>query len=89
MNLLQKMNILLLYGNLFEFLNQESATSEPTTTGGQPDLLDLVDLTQRFFIGCENENQKPIQMSKMTKKTGWKSGIMFLWNIIGSQIENS
>ena len=58
--------------------------------GGQLERLDLVDLIAKYFIGLERLNfllfEVPLEV--MTK-TGWKFGIMFLWNLINELTENS
>ena len=57
-------------------------TLEKKIIGGDQQVsLDLVDQTLRYFIGWENQNFLQNEaLFEMTKKTGWKSGIMYLWN---------
>ena len=47
------------------------------------DLSDLADLIPKYFIELENQNfLLKVRRQKRMMKIDWKSGIMFLWNII-------
>ena len=87
--MLQEMIFQLLFGSLVECQKKEFLIYEKKIIGGLLETLDLVDLTQKFFIGFEKVNfhQNEV-MLEMMKIIGWKSGITFLWNIIDFQMEN-
>ena len=88
MKALQEMKLLQINGKKSDFLQTKSLTSQLTITDGLLDLLDLVDLTLKYFTESENLN---IQLSEATCETmktiGWKSGITFSWNSIVMKAE--
>jgi hypothetical protein len=79
--MLQEMKNLLKFGLKLECLEIEFHILIKMKTGGQLEIQVLVDQIQKFFIGLVILNfHQRILMFEMMKRTGWKSGIMYLWN---------
>jgi hypothetical protein len=76
-----------LFGLVLVCLKIEFLTFQKKIIGGLQVILDLVDQILKYFTGYEivNFHQKEV-MFEMTKKIGWKSGIMYLWNSINCQM---
>lgn len=76
------------FGKAYEFQRAESPTFQNQRIGGQRVILVLVVLTRRYFTGSEKVNFRLlVQTLQMMKITGWKSGIMSLWNTTNFQME--
>jgi hypothetical protein len=89
MLMLQKMNFQLLFGKVFEYQKIKFLIFEKMIIGGLLVQHDLVVQILKYFIGFEKVNfHQKKAMFEMMKAIGWKSGIMFLWNTIGFQMEN-
>jgi hypothetical protein len=76
-------------GLMYEYQKIEFRIYQKKIIGGLQEILDLVDLIQKYFIGFEKANfRQKIVMFEMMKVIGWKFGIMYLWSLINFQIEN-
>ena len=90
MKVLQEMKLLQTNGKKSDFLQIEFPTFLLIITDGLLDLLDLADLTLKYFTESENLNfQLSEVMCETMKTTGWKFGITFSWNFIVTKAELS
>ena len=90
MKALQEMKLLQINGKKSDFLLTEFLIFLLIIIDGLLDLLDLVDLTLKYFTESENQNIQPNEATCETMKTtGWKFGITFSWNFIVTKAELS
>jgi hypothetical protein len=81
MKALQEMILLQTNGKKYDFLKIKFHICQQITIDGLLDLYDLVDLILKYSIGYETLNILLSEaMLKMMRITGWKYGIMYLWN---------
>jgi hypothetical protein len=89
MKMLLEMKNQQVFGLMYECQKIESHIYQKKIIGGRLEILDLVDLIQKYFIGFEKVNFRQNEvMFEMMKIIGWKFGIMYLWNLINFQTEN-
>jgi hypothetical protein len=89
MKMLLEMKNQQVFGLVYEYQRIEFRIYQKKIIGGRLEILDLVDLIQKYFIGFEKVSfHQKIVMFEMTKIIGWKFGIMCLWNLISFQVES-
>ena len=86
----QEMKLQQINGKKSDFLQTEFLTFLLIIIDGLLDLLDHVDLIQKYFTESGNQN---FQLSEATCETmkiiGWRFGITFSWNFIVTKTELS
>ena len=88
MKVLQEMKLLQKNGKKSDFPLTEFLIFLLIITDGLLDLLDHVDLIQKYFTESENQNIQPNEATCETMKTiGWKFGITFSWSFIVTKAE--